>query len=197
MCQGMSYRWLTYPLPVSTAFDAGKWTTLYLAIAGTSGVLLGLFLVAFTVRLQEIESIPVLRNRARTAIATMVLVLLWSICVLIPDHGAVWLGREIIAVELGFLAFIARGAFQLFRSGSVLTRGVRIRLLTAFSAAIVLPLACGISLIEGRGPGLYLLIPQVIAILPVFTFLVWDLLWPNEIRSRETERGSAPTGPTR
>ena len=58
--------WLTYPLPVSTAFDAGKWTNLYLAIAGTSGVLLGLFLVAFTVRLQEIESSPVLRNRARS-----------------------------------------------------------------------------------------------------------------------------------
>ncbi len=127
------------------------------------------------------ESNPILRNRARINLQALAAVLVSGLAVLIPDQGDVWLGVELIAVMVVYFVVAGIGIWTARRAAGGLPTTVWVRLGLQNSLGLF-AIAAGISLITGRGPGLFLEAPLMLIVLPVTTFNAWNVLYAPELR---------------
>ena len=104
------------------ALELGPWHDFF-GVAGTAAAaLLGLVLVAVTLRVEVVEAHPVLRNRARSAIQVLGGLLLISLIALVPDIDALWFGLAVLVLEVGRIGLTLWGW-----SRRHVTRGCRAR----------------------------------------------------------------------
>ena len=161
------------------AFELGPWHDFF-SVAGTAAAaLLGLVLVAITLRVEVVEAHPVLRNRARSAIQVLGGLLLISLIALVPGIDAFWFGLAALVLELGRIALILSGLIAAARS-SGLPRSVWLR--TTPNLITLLSVGGALSLIAGRGPGIYLIAAALVLTLGPMLFSVWGLLFAPELR---------------
>ena len=143
------------------------WHDFFLAIAGAAAALAGLLFVAMSLHLRYIATEPVYRDTARGSLIGLVLALVLSLLVLLPQP-APWLAFETGFAALAYLAGF--GAYQLI----TMRRGVRIptesvlRSIGAYALTVV-GLASALGQVFRLGPGLY-----VLAVI-VVTIVVWSL----------------------
>ncbi len=151
-----------------TGNDILAWHDWFLTIAQASATLAGLLFVGLTISLEHVLSASGYLNRAFTALYLQFEALVIGLFGLIPGQSPAALGTEFIVTGLAFLAGILAFAYN-FREdeqshvlGSKWPRRVR---RTIALSAILLPVVSGVSILAGRGGGLYWLMPAEIACL--------------------------------
>lgn len=158
----------------------------FFTVAGTAAAaLLGLVLVAISLHVEKVEGHPLLRNRARGSLQTLGLILILSLAALVPHISAFWFGAVTLVVEAAGLGLLIWGLRTANREAGSLPRGVWLRSIP--NALILLTIAAGISLTLGKGPGIYLMAPQFVLVLPAMLFSVWSLLFAPELRPKKPE----------
>ena len=142
---------------LAPAYQAGSWRTFYTLTGTAAATLTGLFFVAFSLRVRELQLSPALRTRARYLLTWLVAIAIGSGFVLMPGQPRAALGTEILVVSVGCVAYTARSVFRTVRrelpgvSADLAARWL------ATAATWLLSIGAGISLLAGQGGGLYLL----------------------------------------
>ena len=147
--------------------------------ATAAAALLGLIFGAISLRMREIETRPTLRLRARLNLQALGAVLTVSLAAL-PDQSPRWLGAKLLAIACAYLALVAVGWRRTAREIHGLPADVRFRKLFQ-NPVLILQIAAGVSLMIGRGPGLYLEAPTVLLSLPVTIFNAWNIVFAPEL----------------
>lgn len=161
------------------ALELGPWHDFFGVVGTAAAALLGLVLVAISLRVEVVEAHPVLRNRARSAIQVLGGILLLALIALVPDIGALWFGLAALLLELGRIGLTVWGLVGAARS-SGLPRSVWLR--TTPNLFTLLSVGGALSLIAGRGPGVYLIAAALVLTLGPMLFSVWGLLFAPELR---------------
>jgi hypothetical protein len=156
------------------------WHELFVATATAAAALLGLIFVAISFHMREIETRPTLRLRARLNLQALGAVLTVSLAALLPGQGPRWLGAELLAIAFAYFGLVVAGWRRTAREIHGLPADVRFRVLLQ-NSVLILQIAAGVSLMIGRGPGLYLEAPMVLLALPVTIFNAWNIVFAREL----------------
>jgi hypothetical protein len=144
------------------AYAPALWSSFFSAEVGASAALTGLLFVAVSINLSKIVGLPHLTPRAAKALATLVGILFAASFCLAPGQPREQLGWELIGT--GVLAWAAITFAQYRHSrGNPYVGKVQIwfdRVLVQMAALPVV--LCGVSLLCGRGGGLYWLVAGVL-----------------------------------
>jgi len=153
------------------------WHELFATFAGVCAALLGLFFVAISFHVREVESEPAALHRARSGLEALASSLTVSLFALIPGQPAPWLGAEVIVIQLGLLALNLTYAVRTFRHAPELFDRSRKLAGAVGVTAIASMIVGGISLIVGRGPGLFMIMPAVVATVLLGSYFAWSVLF--------------------
>jgi modulator of FtsH protease len=170
-----------------TAYAPSSWTSLHTATTGAAGPLAGLLFIALSLGPQQLLDTPVHRGRAREALFQFLGVLVISVLVLIPGQRRLPLGVEITIVFIAATGASIRFQTQTVRDIEPSERGRwLVRLLVPNVATLAIG-AAGVSLIVGRGGGLYWLPGAVLAYLLWSCSNAWLLLasGPGQLNQRQ------------
>jgi hypothetical protein len=164
------------------------WHDVYSVVATAAAALLGLFFVAISLHLHDVETNASLRTRARNNFTALVLILTLSLAVLVPGQSVAVLGAEWLVVMIAYYAQLAIGVWRVHRTGGGFRRQTWIRIIVQ-NLISLLPVATGISLILGRGPGLFLQIPAILLTIPTVSFNVWNVVFAPELHEPDRSDG--------
>jgi hypothetical protein len=157
---------------VDSAFAPEAWHDFYVMVGGAAAVLTGLIFVAVSVHVRPVLGDPWHRGRAASSLIALTSVVLIAGAVLTPGQPVAWLGVEVIAVSAVTPIRNLRGIPHLPSSG-------RTRASLELAAGIVgagVAILAGISLVAGRGPGLWLLVPSAGLALATSLANAWRLM---------------------
>ena len=150
------------------AYNPESWHDFFLAAAGAAAALTGLLFIGLSLHVRYIASSNLHRNMARGSLIGLVLVLIASLIILIPESPP-WMGIELVALNLVYIVGV--GTYQLSIYQRMQWR-VPAGSIARQTLGIVLALAGvlgGVTLAAGSGGGLY------IAALVVMAIVVWNL----------------------
>jgi hypothetical protein len=140
---------------MGSSYNPAAWTTFFSAEVGASATLAGLIFVAVSINLARIVAERVLVARAAKALFTFAGVLIAATLSLIPAQPASWLGAELIAAGVPLWIAISRSQWKTSHKNPYVTLRQKIALgLLAQSSAVPF-VAGGVSLVLGRGGGLF------------------------------------------
>lgn len=164
----------------AVGLDPTSWRELFGAVVGASAALLGLFIVAISLHVRLVEAHPIVRNQARVSLVGLGLILVFSITVLVPGITGLWLAGELVGIVFIATFVYVRGlwiahAERVRIPGSVWER---MTLVATFDALL---LGASVSLLLGKGPGLYLFVPALAVLLLLSVFMVWRLIFSPEL----------------
>ncbi|GAA2016588.1 hypothetical protein JL107_10045 [Nakamurella flavida] len=130
------------------------WSEFFVATAGAAAALAGLIIVAMSVNIQTILTLPGMTSRAAATVGTLVLCVVATLAGLIPGQAVELLGAEIGLATLGTLVLTGVAARRVLAHPGPGGRGAAV-LKTLFAVLQVFPFAVGsILLISGTGAGL-------------------------------------------
>jgi len=153
------------------------WSNFFIAAAGASASLAGLVFVALSVNISRILQFSHLPVRAGATIATLILILVCSMAVLIPQP-LVFLGIEILVFGICGWLVKARSAYRSIADRVKTQRPVFEAVFeTVLGQVQVLPfMAGGVLLTAGDQSGFYWTAAGVIAVFVFSVFNGWVLL---------------------
>jgi hypothetical protein len=182
----------------ATEIDAqiiADWQGFFGMAAGTAAGLAGLVFVALSMHLKGIRAYPPYRYRARSSLASMMLIFVVSSLVLFPRQSSAWLGLEELvaigadAVFLTWSFLRARAAVAKQPLGLTLLRPYQIRTILAVGLCLI---GMGGAALVGVGsePGFY-----VLAAFSVVTML-WVMIntWALVLGITEEEESKGSSG---
>ena len=135
------------------------WSDFFAASAGASAALAGLIIVAVSVSVTEMISIPGMTSRAGASIALLVLVAVVSLAGLVPDQPAVFFGLEALVVGVVGLAFAINTFVKLAAAN---TAGITLGKGLPLAVPALLLAAGGIVVMAGADAGLALVAAGVL-----------------------------------
>jgi hypothetical protein len=147
-------------IAVAPAYDPGPWHTYFTLIGTAAATLTGLFFVAFSLRVPELQLSLELRTRARYLLIWLIAIVIGSAFVLMPGQSRAALATEILVVTVAFVAYTVWSVLRTARGPLLslfsLSAHSAIRWLS-MGTTWLLTIGAGISLLVGHGGGLYLL----------------------------------------
>jgi hypothetical protein len=161
---------------LAPAYKADSWGTFFALTGEAAATLTGLFFVAFSLRVRELQLSRVLRTRARYLLVWLIAIAIGSGFVLMPGQSRTVLAAEIIVVSAGAAAYTVWSVLRMKRwelppfsadlAGRWLGMGV----------TWLLSIGAGISLAIGRGGGLYLLAFALLLGIALEVAAAWTLV---------------------
>lgn len=154
------------------AHDLEQWKDFALVLGGAAAVLLGLVFVAVSLHVEKVAAHPKLERRAVAAVFGFLGIFLACCLMLMPFEEVVfgWIALPVSAFYVVMNTVTARQA----AAGS----GSRMVVVLAAVSAIGALIGIGgaVSLIAGRGPGLYLLAVALLVNTVTATVASWTLM---------------------
>jgi hypothetical protein len=142
---------------LASAYNPGSWRTFFTLTGTAAATLTGLFFVAFSLRVRELQLSPVLRTRARYLLIWLVAIAIGSGFVVMPGQPLAVLATEILVVSVLCVAYTVWSVLRTPRwELHAVSADLAVRWI-AMGATWVLSIGAGISLLAGHGGGLYLL----------------------------------------
>ncbi len=134
---------------------AEGWSEFFVATAGAAAALAGLIIVAMTVNIQTILSIPSMTSRAGATIGSLILIVVSAAAGLIPHQSVQLLGAEILVFAVGAAALTVDSVIRMIRTAEPPYRSVT-WLKSTVALVQVVPFVVGaILLLTGSDAGLY------------------------------------------
>lgn len=160
----------------SPAYNPGMWQTFFTLTGTAAATLTGLFFIAFSLRVQDLQLSLTIRTRARYLLIWLIVIAIGSGFVVMPGQSLTALAAEILVLSVGCAAYTV---WSLVRAA--------LREPPPFSADLVgrwlgmgatwlLSIGAGISLLAGHGGGLYLLAFSVLLGIALQVAAAWSLV---------------------
>ncbi|MGS0688103.1 hypothetical protein ACVBEQ_23595 [Nakamurella sp. GG22] len=131
------------------------WSDFYVATAGAAAALAGLIIVAMTVNIQTILSIPSMTSRAAATIGTLILIVVSAAAGLIPEQSVELLGAEILVFTVLAATLTIDSVVRMVRAAEAPYRRLT-WLKSVFAIVQIVPFVVGaIMLLTGSDAGLY------------------------------------------
>ncbi|HUL48688.1 MAG TPA: hypothetical protein VLT79_01600 [Gemmatimonadales bacterium] len=158
------------------AYRPEVWKDLFAVVGLSTAALTGLLSVALSIHVRPIVANATHLARARESVFALIVPLVVSIFVLIPQQGRVPLGIELLVTSLVVLALGLRLQARTVRRLAPRRRGPWIRRLIIVNSATLAITIAGVSLIIGRLGGMLWLLPHVLICLLWSTYNGWKLM---------------------
>jgi hypothetical protein len=161
---------------LAPVYNSGSWSTFFTLTGAAVATLTGLFFVAFSLHLQDLQLSHVIRTRARYMLVWLIAIAVSSAFVVMPGQSRAALAAEILALTAGCMAYTAWSALRAARwepspfSGDLVGRWL------GMGATWLLSIGEGISLLVGHGGGLYLLAFAVLLGIALEVAAAWSLV---------------------
>src|ERR1700678_2498120 len=140
------YRMTLATAALGPAYDPGSWSTFFTLTGTVAATLTGLFFVAFSLRVRDLQLSVVIRTRAAYLLELLIVIVVYSAFVLMPGQSRAAVAAEILVVSMVSVAYLVWCLPRLVR-------------LAAFSVDLVVRwLVAGTGLLLGIGAGISLLI---------------------------------------
>ena len=142
---------------MGSAYSAETWHDFYIALCGATAALTGLLFIATSLHIDQIAKSPMLRIRAASNTYIIVLLVIESAAVLIPQ-GTTALGTELCCSGLSYFvySFVVTPKLFAIAAARQWSRDPKLRAIGAHVVNLF-GIAAGISLIFAIGGGMYLL----------------------------------------
>ncbi len=161
---------------LAPAYNAGSWHTFFTLTGTAAATLTGLFFVAFSLRVPELQASLVLRSRTRYLLTWLIAIAIGSGFVLMPGQSRTVLAAEILTVSVGCVAYTVWSVVRTVRAEQpALSVDLTVRWL-GMGATWLLSIGSGISLLVGNGGGLYLLAFGVLLGIALQIAAAWTLV---------------------
>jgi hypothetical protein len=161
---------------LSSAYAPRSWSTFFTLTGTAAATLTGLFFLAFSLRLQDLQLSRVIRTRARYLLIWLIAIAVSSAFVLMPGQSPAALAAEILALTTGCVAYTAWSALRAARWEQVAFSVDLVVRWLGMGATWLLSIGAGISLVVGHGGGLYLLAFAVLLGIALEVAAAWSLI---------------------
>lgn len=163
-------------LALAPAYVPQAWHMFFAMMGGAAATLTGLFFIAFSLRLGDLQRSIVIRTRARYLLLGTVMICLGSGFVLLPAQPLWALSVEIVSVSAAYSAYtIVTIIYAVRREPMELTVDLAARYV-AMAVILLLAWASGASLVVRAGGGLYLFAIALLLALPTEVLSAWSLV---------------------
>jgi hypothetical protein len=161
---------------VAPAYKPGSWSTFFALTGTAAATLTGLFFVACSLRVRELQLSRVLRARARYLLIWLMAITIGSGFVVMPGQSRAVLAAEILVVSTACVAYTVWSVLRTVRreppAFSVDLAGRWL----GMGATWLLSIGAGISLLVGHGGGLYFLAFAVLLGIALEVAAAWTLV---------------------
>jgi modulator of FtsH protease len=161
---------------MGSAYNPVDWSALFSAEAGASAALAGLIFVAVSINLASIIKRANLVARSAEALFILTGVFLTSTLCLAPAQAPATLGWELTVVGAAIWAAATSAQLRSAHKNPFVRGPVKLLNFLLTQCAVLPAVAGGISMIAGRGGGLYWLLDGVVFSLIASLFDAWVLL---------------------
>jgi hypothetical protein len=160
---------------LAPAYDPGSWSTFYTLTGTVAATLTGLFFVAFSLRVRDLQLSVVIRTRAAYLLALLVVIVLYSAFVLIPGQSRSAVAAEILIVSVGGVAYLCGWCLPRLLRLAVFSVDLIIRWIAGVTG-LLLGIGAGISLLIGTGGGLFFLAFGALLLIANEVASAWSLI---------------------
>ncbi len=181
---------------LAPAYRPGSWGTFFTLTGEAAATLTGLFFVAFSLRLRELQVSLILRTRARYLLIWLIAIAVGSGLVVMPGQSRPALAAEMLVVAVGCAVYTVWSVIRTARwELPVFTAGLVARW-AGMASTWLLSIGAGISLLAGAGGGLYLLafaqlLGITLEVAAAWTLVVWA---GKDLRPRQGPPGRPRAG---
>ncbi len=161
---------------LAPAYDPGSWSTFFTLTGSAAATLTGLFFVAFSLRVRDLQLSLALRTRARYLLIWLIAIAVSSGFVLMPGQSRAALAAEILVVSVGCAAYTVWSILRTARWELPPFSADLVVGWLGMGATWLLSIGAGISLLAGHGGGLYLLAFAVLLGIALEVAAAWSLV---------------------
>jgi hypothetical protein len=160
---------------LAPAYNPGSWSTFFTLTGTVAATLTGLFFVAFSLRLRDLQLSMAIRTRAAYLLGLLVVIVVYSAFVLMPGQSRAAVAAEILIVSVVSVAYLGGWCLPRLVRLDVFSVDLVVRWLVA-GMGLLLGIGAGVSLLIGSGGGLYLLAFGALLLIANEVASAWSLI---------------------
>ena len=157
------------------AYDPGSWSTFFVLTGTVAATLTGLFFVAFSLRVRDLQLSVVIRTRAAYLLVLLVVIVVYSAFDVMPGQSRAALAAEILVVSVVSTAYLCGWCLPRLLRMAVFTVDLIVRWIAGV-AGLLLGIVAGISLLAEAGGGLFFLAFGALLLIANEVASAWSLI---------------------
>jgi hypothetical protein len=160
---------------LAPAYNPDSWSTFFVLTGTVAATLTGLFFVAFSLRVRDLQLSVVIRTRAAYLLTLLVVIVVYSAFVLMPGQSRAAVAAEVLVVSAVGLAYLCGWCLPRLVRLAVFSVDLIVRWIAGVTG-LLLGIAAGISLLAGSGGGLFFLAFGALLLIANEVASAWSLI---------------------